>query len=341
MKELLQRALRRFGYRLERVDPDRARYQRPTHAGQPLPAGAAEVLRPDHPRLLELRERYGHLPAPWRQHSLWHEAYREAQLDLRHFRGDNAYLWQYRQLHGQARFMYYLFAQYVRGFDQHGLLERLGEDGQFGCWTFGFEGLPLLSRDLLESVNELYFLERHCELFARPGLRVLDIGAGYGRLAHRATQAAPGIGAYVCMDAIPESTFLCEYYLKYRGAPARVVPADEIDALAGEAFDVALNIHSFSEMSRDAIALWLDRIAAHRIPWLLIVPNDGEDLLSVEADGVRHDFAPLLRERGYRLRHTEPVFRDRNVRELIASLSSRPGHRPDHFLLFEAEQRAS
>ena len=53
---------------------------------------------------------------------------------------------------------------------------------------------------------------------------MLDIGAGYGRLAHRMSAAFPQLEDYCCVDAVPESTFLSEYYLRHRGCtpPARV-----------------------------------------------------------------------------------------------------------------------
>ena len=53
-----------------------------------------------------------------------------------------------------------------------------------------------------------------------------------------------------CVDAVAISTFICEYYLGFRGADDRasVVPLDELDSLlALQPIDLAVNIHSFSE----------------------------------------------------------------------------------------------
>jgi hypothetical protein len=64
-----------------------------------------------------------------------------------------------------------------------------------------------------------------------------------------------------------------------------------------------------------------DRVVAQlrrlRVPQLLVVPNEPTDLLSLEADGSRLDFAPLLEEAGYRLALVEPVVEDPAVRDLV------------------------
>jgi hypothetical protein len=65
----------------------------------------------------------------------------------------------------------------------------------------------------------------------------------------------PGLAHYYCVDAVPESTFLCEYCLRYRGVEgaASVVALDELERLPVDGLDLAVNIHSFSEMSIAAI----------------------------------------------------------------------------------------
>ena len=84
--------------------------------------------------------------------------------------------------------------------------DKLVEDDYFGNITFDIDG-KLVSRDLLDSLVEIYFLDRHLGLAsAAPGLTVLDIGAGYGRLAHRILSALPSATRYLCSDAIAEST---------------------------------------------------------------------------------------------------------------------------------------
>jgi SAM-dependent methyltransferase len=284
----------------------------------PLPSGAEEVLRPDHPGLVELRERYAALDLPVTQASRWHRDAVESFLDLRWFRGETLITWHYRELPRISRLKYFVYARYVKDRDELGLLDRLEEDGAFGCWTFDYPGWGRFSRDLLDSANELGFLERELQLSHRDA-RVLDVGAGYGRLAHRAVEGLDHVAEWCCVDAVPESTWVSDYYLRYRGAdpPARVVPLDEMGAFAAGDFDLAINIHSFSECTLAAIEWWMDRLETLEIPRLLIIPNDGDRLLSLEPDGTRIDFAPLLAAAGYRLTTREPVIDDPAVADLL------------------------
>lgn len=286
----------------------------------PLPPGARERLRPDHPRLAELRAAYAAVDLPVRAPSRWTAERVDAFLDLCWFRGETLITWHRRELPRISALKYYLMLRDVaeRGGD---LLDRLGEDGLFGCWTFAYPGHPTVSRDLLESVNELAFLERELGLAARGRFSVLDIGAGYGRLAHRMAAAYDNLDDYCCVDAIPESTFLSEYYLEFRGVtpPARVVPLHELDAgLIAGSFDLAVNVHSFSECPLAAVEWWVRRLAELRVPELVIVPNEPTELLSLEPDGSRRDFAPALAEAGYALTTREPTHPDPAVRELLA-----------------------
>lgn len=298
------------------IHPGRGRHD----PSRPLPAALAGVLDDDNPDLVRLRARYGRLSSPFRPGRFWRRSRRLRDLDLRYFRGDNAYVWQVRHLGDDARLKFYLLAQYIRGLDTSKLLERTHEDGAFGCWTFDFQGLPTVSRDLLDSVNEIYFLDRHWDLLSKTGFTVVDIGAGYGRLAHRMVECVPGLKRYLCLDAIPESTFLSEVYLRYREVDhkAAVLRLDEAaDRVAAERPDLAVNIHSFSEMPIAAIDAWVGLLAAAGVPALMIVPNEGDRLLSLEDDIVRLDFAPVLGRHGYVLAAREPTIADPNVRELV------------------------
>ncbi|HSW51243.1 MAG TPA: putative sugar O-methyltransferase, partial [Bryobacteraceae bacterium] len=166
------------------------------------------------------------------------------------------------------------------------------------------------------------------------GLTILDIGAGYGRLAHRLVSAFPGVGEVLCVDAIPESTFICEYYLRYRGVDsrARVVEFPDVEeALGARRIDLAVNIHSFSECTLQSIAGWLDLLRAHSVRRLMIVPNSGRSggtrLLSWEQDGSQVDFQREIESRGYRLIVHEPKHPDPTTQKYGVS--------PTHYFLFE------
>lgn len=287
----------------------------------PLPAGAAEELRADHPRLLELEARYAALGAhPARAASRWSADRVEAFLDLQRFRGETLITWHYREEERVTRLKYFVWARHVADRDPGGLLAALGEDGAYGGWSFAYPGWGRVSRDLLESITELGFLERHLRLAERERFSVLDVGAGYGRLAYRMAQAHPGrLTDYACTDAVAASTFVCEHYLRHRGVvpPARTVPLDEVEALTPGSFDLAVNVHSFSECPQEAIVWWLGQLARLDVRHLLLVPNEPEGLLSLEPDGSRRPCGPLLERAGYVLEHREPVVDDPAAAELL------------------------
>jgi hypothetical protein len=317
LRHLLQGLLRRTGYQL-------VRHNRPPqstgshHARAPLPESLRGVLRNDHPRLLELRRRYAAARLPMLEHSWWTQDYVDRTLDLEHFRGDNAYVWQNRHLPDAVPLRYFLYASDVAARDPLKLFGKLEEDGAFGCFVHASRRFPALSRDLLDSVNELNFLDRAIDISRIADLAVLDIGAGYGRLAHRACEALPSLARYWCTDGVPESTFLSEVYLRYRRCErAQVVPADELSRLDGQRIDLAVNVHGFSEMPLAAIEGWLDLLRRLHVPRLFIVPNDGAALLSMEPDGTRREFEGVLQDRGYRLAASEPAIADADVRELV------------------------
>ncbi len=319
VKRQAQTQLARRGYLVSRLDDESVRYLEPSYNGEvPLPAGAEETLRPDNVRLTELREAYGALTWPAAAPTQWNDSFLKKNLSMAWFRGDNAYVWQLRLLRGSADATTYLTMLDVQSRDKLNLLNTLGEDGMFGAWTFTFGDRPAVSRDLLDSVNEINYLDDQIGLSSMEAPTVLDIGAGYGRLAHRMSSALPNLARYDCTDGVAVSTFLCEYYLSYRKAPdsVRVVPLPDVDQLA-DSYTVAVNVHSFSECSLEAIGWWMDRIAERDVEWLLIVPNTQGALLSTELNGDRLDFRPHVEAAGYELVDHRPVFQTDELRALI------------------------
>lgn len=315
-----ERIASRMVYPWQRVPVDL-----PSHSGAPLPAGAAEALRGDHPRLVELTQAYRELASPLAQAPVWTDVL-VATADLQQFRGDNPYVFQLRgrNLHELGYAVSYYCARRVAEIERLGLLDRLEEDGLFGVHTFEIDGRRV-SRDLLDSALELAFLERHLGISQGPRRTILDIGAGYGRLAHRAATAFPETVRWLCTDAIATSTFLSEYYLGFRGltggnaAPVRVLPLHELAAAIrpGEV-DIAVNIHSFSECPLPAIDAWLALLATNRVGNLMIVPNaitpDGPDGITMRTNA-GEDFSVLLRRHGYALVASEPKYPDPVVQE--------------------------
>ncbi len=324
----VRRAIRRAGYDIIRLSPEeQAVYAERERLDSTTTL--ASVFGPELAKLDELRARYSRVKLPIALHSVWGARagasggspdIGHGGLDLRYFRSDNAYVWSYATSSQRlAKLTYFIFMQETLRKDSMRLLQRLREDGAFGCLSVEFDGGGRISRDLLESVIELNFLHRHWGILTAGNLRVLDIGAGYGRLAHRMLEATDGVVSYTCVDAVPESTFLSDFYLRHRGLGgcARVLPMDELEQqLRPGEYDLALNVHSFSECTYTAVDWWLRKVREIGVRRLMIVPNDERRFLTAEADGTRRDFAPLLKELGYRIVATEPVYDDPLVRRL-------------------------
>jgi hypothetical protein len=284
-------------------------------------------LRADHPLLKELRLRYASHPA--NDHVQWNAAALDAQLNLKAFRSDNIYMYQSRRYPPLA---FYATAAYVLQVDQLGLLRKLEEDGSFGAEVFDFHG-HMVSRDLLDSIIEINFLERHLALSQWPGLKVLDIGAGYGRLAHRMGTAFSNLRKYYCVDAVPESTFLCDYYLRYRNMTPRcqAVPLDELGRVEGA--DLAINIHSFPECRVPVVEWWLRYLQELCVPWLFIVTGTNLGLTSRESRG-RQDFRGLIEKCGFVLEAKECKF------QRAAALEEH-GLYPDEYYLFRRRENVA
>jgi hypothetical protein len=258
-----------------------------------LPEGAAEVLRLENPRLRELHDRYRDHPAA--KHSQWSDLRLGDSIELPYFRGDNQFIYQARGTESAA---YALSAFYARDHDTLSLFDLLDEDGAFGALTHIIDG-RVVSRDLLDSVLEINFLAETLGVDQLIKARVLDIGAGYGRMAHRMTAWSSDI-EYLATDAVPLSTFLSEYYLGYRGVSrAKVIPLDEVEgALPSAGVDLALNIHSFGEVPKAAITWWLEILSRTEVPRLFIVHTD-DALFSTETNMSRMPYDDVLARLGY------------------------------------------
>ncbi|MCJ7735238.1 MAG: hypothetical protein MUP11_11890, partial [Anaerolineales bacterium] len=143
---------------------------------------------------------------------------------------------------------------------------------------------------------------------------------------HRMVKALPNLKSYYCADAIPVSSFIAEYYMRFRGIDnkAHVAGLDTIqnDIKVGE-IDLAVNIHSFSECTLTAIEWWLKLLREKEVPALMIVPNSGTDLLTNDGQ----DFQHLVEQYGYQLVTREPKYKDPVVQKYALS--------PDYFYLFK------
>jgi SAM-dependent methyltransferase len=292
-----------------------ATYRGPQFTPPEIPLEAREWLDWNNPALKDLHRRYAGHPAS--SHSQWSEGELRQSTDLKNFRGDNHYVYQTRW--SPSAETYALTAFYARDVDRLGLFGRLQEDGLFGAYTQQFEGGYVVSRDLLDSINQANVIARLLGRTREDRIDVLDVGAGYGRLAHRITEGLPQ-SRVTCTDAVPLSTFLCEYYLKFRGVKgAEVVALDQAEAiLPGKRFDIATNFHSFSECTQQAIQWWLDLLARVDVGKLLIIPNRADAFQSTETNGEHRDFLPLILNSGWKQVHSEPIYAASTVAQKLA-----------------------
>jgi putative sugar O-methyltransferase len=218
------------------------------------------------------------------------------------FRREGDYL---AQLAGGATEQHYRnTVEYIRetiGFD----ISALQEDDAFGVVRVDVDGLSV-TRDLIDSVLEVNFLFENLDLLRDTSITVLDIGAGYGRFAHRFTQVFPNSFVY-CTDAIEKSSRICESYLKYRGVErARVVSMDEA-ARISDRIDLAVNIHSWSECTLGAINAWLAILAEKRVKNLFVVPHTVH-CATMERDGTSNTFLPWILQSGFNLVCSRPKY---------------------------------
>ena len=301
-------------------------WQRPSVGPVPVRGRSDPYLDEGNPRLVELLQRYARFDPAVTAPALWKVDHIVGER-LRFPRGNDAYVWQLRGPNMNV-LGYALTTYYVRSIDRLGMLPRLTDDDWFGNFTFDIAG-QTVSRDLLDSVIELHFLERQLKLSSLTAPLILDIGAGYGRLAHRTCQVFTNLAGYLCVDAVAQSTFVSEFYLRFRKSPARVIPLDEIEsALKTTKPTIAVNIHSFSECRMDAIDWWLGLLERTGVEYLMIAPNDarhdgGQTLVTND----RQDFRPVVERHGYKLVAREPKYADPVVQQYAIN--------PTHYYLFK------
>ena len=191
-------------------------------------------------------------------------------LDVKKFRGDNVYVWQTRIYRDINYFVSYIYALKV---DRLGLHTKFSESGLFGAETFTFYN-KIVSRDLIDSIIELNYLEEKLHLSNIKNLHILDIGAGYGRLAKRIQEGFEDVRVS-CIDAIPVSTCLSRFYLDeyIQNGSVTVHQLDSVEAIPKGTIKLAVNIHSFSEMTINSVQYWVDVLVAKEVEYLFVVPN--------------------------------------------------------------------
>ena len=266
-----------------------------------IPKDAKKYLHPNNSRLVQLKNDYQKFLTKNFKKGLWTEDYLKSE-DLLFFRGDNPYLYQKRgnQL---SIFAYLITYFWFKSNYKNDRISLFNEENSFGVYNYVIDEKNI-TRDLLDSLNEITFLKENVFKNFENKVKVLEIGAGYGRLAKWLTKNTKFIEHYYCIDGIPESTFISEYFLKkyHKIDKVTVVPIDRKESLTeNDNITLAINIHSFSEMSFDFVKFWIKELTRLKVLFLFIVPNAGHkykgDLLSFD----KVNFKNLLESNGYEL----------------------------------------
>jgi putative sugar O-methyltransferase len=159
------------------------------------------------------------------------------------------------------------------------------ERGYFDGWeesavgapySYPFDGLRLTPGGIVNALTSSRIVA-HCRaagLASRP-LRVLEIGAGYGQVAHQLLQQLD-IATYAVCD-LPENAFLGAFYLQanWPDRTAALVAGEDDGIDAGLVFtvppllerlhgpwDLVINSYSFQEMNRESVDAYLAHAAA-------------------------------------------------------------------------------
>jgi hypothetical protein len=193
---------------------------------------------------------------------------------------------------------YERWAQYV--LDNVELLSRDHQlrDVEFGARIVDTNALGPVTRAWLEAAIEIDFLKRTLKTqnidFRQQNY--IDIGAGYGRLASAMMPWLKNSSKYLCVDAVPISTFVCEYYTRRFAPEVQVLTLNEFDSgnnITG--IDVAINIHSWNECSLEQIERWLKIIHKLKIPYLFTVQhNDSYHSWPTPENATNASMRPLL-----------------------------------------------
>ena len=197
--------------------------------------------------------------------------------------------------------------EYARSHDRLGALAKFADDGAFGGLRFQVDG-HIVSSDVIDLCLQLNFIARHCGFGPSDEITLLDIGAGWGRLVWRFLELFPRGSAYA-LDAVPFCSLCAQRYLEYRGALDRVVIGSRarLDGVQPGTFQIATNVHSWSEAPLQSIEAWLDMLDVLQVPFLFFVPH-GVPAVSAEKEGPARLIVPAIFAHGWQTLVDEPKY---------------------------------
>jgi putative sugar O-methyltransferase len=241
-------------------------------------------------------------PTVWKQDSI----YIQKSFNL-NFRGENAYVWQ-EQL-GDNKQTYIDYYKIIKSIDTDNLLSKTYECGSYGCQSYDFDNIKI-SRDLLDSILEIYFLKSFFSNLNE--LSLLEIGGGYGRLCKRYLDCLPDSKYYIT-DAIPQSTFFSKIYLGDK--KNSVINLYDIqEKIKSLKIDIAVNIHSFPECNINDIEWWIQFINSNKIKYIFYVPNNPNSAPNFMPSNTGESILNLFNKYNYIVKHFKNVFLELNIK---------------------------
>lgn len=316
LANLVNRALSPFGARLMRYS-SLYDWQKPG----PLPdfrsdpESMVDGLTLDDPELARLIAEYEAFDKSATKSEVWIPN-KLSESEFVNFRSDNPYVWQMRGPNMNP-LSYLLTFYYVRHLYNGREFDFCDEDGKFGCSYIEIEGKKI-SRDYLDSLIEIHFLKDNfipnIEEF-----RILDIGAGYGRLAHR-LKSTPQFSnvRYTCTDGYAVSTHLSRYYLNYRGLgdEVDVISLTEISRyLENHPIDLAINIHSFSECSVETVRWWVNLLRANNVKHIFVVPNRADKSGTIALTNKGENMNEVFYNENYDLKYSNSKYNNNIIQK--------------------------
>lgn len=222
------------------------------------------------------------------------------------FRGENAYVWQEQM--GDNQVTYQNYYKILKTIDTDNLFEKTIENGSFGCISYDIDYMKI-SRDLLDSILEIYFLK---EFFPNlKNMNILEIGAGYGRLCKRFTDCYPNSN-YFITDGIPQSTFFSNLYLGKNNR--NVINLFDIqEKLRTTKIDIAINIHSFPECNIKDVEWWVKLIHANNVKYIFYVPNDPNSTPEYMPSNSKDSILEIFHKYNYKVKYYRNMFSELNI----------------------------
>ena len=224
------------------------------------------------------------------------------------FRGENAFVWQEQLGDNKETYIEY-YKKIIKSIDKDNLLNKTFECGSYGCKCYDFDNIKI-SRDLLDSILEIYFLKSFFPNLNE--LSLLEIGGGYGRLCKRYLDCIPNSKYYIT-DAIPQSTFLSKLYLN--GKNDSVINLYDIpEKIKTLKIDIAVNIHSFPECNINDIEWWIKLINSNKIKYIFYVPNNPQSTPEFMPSNTGESILDLFNKYNYTVKHFKNMFTELNIK---------------------------